>query len=261
MSIHATAIVHPSAQIAEGVEIGPYAIIEAEVCIGKGSSVGAHAVIGKWTELGENNQIYHMASIGAAPQDLKYKGEECWTRLGSGNVIREFATIHRGTVTGHAETVLGNNNLMMAYSHVAHDCRVGNGNVFANSATLAGHVTIQDNVILGGLVAIHQFVTIGSYCMLGGGTLVGLDIPPYMIATSGGKREAALRGLNLIGLKRRGFSDAAISNLKKAYKTLFMAGLKQAEAIARIRAEIVGCAEVDNLLSFIEQSERGICRG
>ncbi len=261
MSIHATAIVHPSAQIAEGVEIGPYAIIEAEVSIGKGSSVGAHAVIGKWTELGENNQIYHMASIGAAPQDLKYKGEECWTRLGSGNVIREFATIHRGTVTGHAETVLGNNNLMMAYSHVAHDCVVGNGNVFANSATLAGHVTIQDNVILGGLVAIHQFVTIGSYCMLGGGTLVGLDIPPYMIATSGGKREAALRGLNLIGLKRRGFSDAAISNLKKAYKTLFMAGLKQAEAITRIRAEIVGCAEVDNLLTFIEQSERGICRG
>jgi UDP-N-acetylglucosamine acyltransferase len=132
--------------------------------------------------------------------------------------------------------------------------------VFANSATLAGHVTVQDNVILGGLVAIHQFTTIGSYSMLGGGTLVGLDIPPYMIATSG-KRDATLRGLNLIGLKRRGFSDESISNLKKAYKTLFMAGLKQPEAIAKIRAEIVGCAEVDTLLAFIEASQRGICRG
>lgn len=260
MSIHASAIVHPTAQLAEGVEIGPYAIIEEHAIIGKGTSIGAHAVIGKWTELGENNQIYHLASVGAAPQDLKYKGEECWTRLGNGNVIREFATIHRGTVTGHAETVMGNNNLMMAYSHVAHDCVVGNGNVFANSATLAGHVTVQDNVILGGLVAIHQFTTIGSYSMLGGGTLVGLDIPPYMIATSG-KRDATLRGLNLIGLKRRGFSDESITNLKKAYKTLFMAGLKQPDAIAKIRAEIVGCAEVDNLLAFIEASQRGICRG
>ena len=260
MSIHASAIVHPSAQLAEGVEIGPYAIIEEHAIIGKGTSIGAHTVIGKWTELGENNQIYHLASVGAAPQDLKYKGEECWTRLGNGNVIREFATIHRGTVTGHAETVMGNNNLMMAYSHVAHDCVIGSGNVFANSATLAGHVTVQDNVILGGLVAIHQFVTVGSYSMLGGGTLVGQDIPPYMIATSG-KRDAKLRGLNLIGLKRRGFSDEAISGLKKAYKTLFMADLKQADAIAKIRAEIIGCAEVDNLLAFIEASQRGICRG
>ncbi len=261
MSIHATAIIHPSAQLAEGVEIGPYAIIEEQVIIGKGTKIGPHAVIGNWTELGENNHIYHLASVGAPPQDLKYKGEECWTRLGSGNVIREFATIHRGTVTGHKETVLGNNNLMMAYSHVAHDCVVGNGNVFANSATLAGHVTIQDNVILGGLVAIHQFVTIGAYSMLGGGTLVGQDIPPYMIATSSGKRDAKLRGLNLIGLKRRGFSDEAIKGLKTAYKTLFMAGLKQAEAIEKIRVEVVGCAEVDTLLAFIEGSQRGICRG
>lgn len=260
MSIHTTAIVHPSAKIGEGVEIGPYAIIEEQVIIGKGTTIGPHTFIGKWTELGENNRIFHMASVGAPPQDLKYKGEECWTRIGNNNMVREFATIHRGTTTGHAETVIGNSNLFMAYSHVAHDCIVGNGNVFANSATLAGHVTVQDNVILGGLVAIHQFATIGSYSMLGGGTLVGLDIPPYMIATSG-KRDAKLRGLNLIGLKRRGFSDEAISNLKKAYKILFMADLKQPEAIARIRAEITGCAEVENLLGFIEKSERGICRG
>ncbi len=261
MNIHSTAIVHPTAEIAEAVEIGPFAIIEEHAKIGMGTIIGPHAFIGKWTELGENNQIFHMSSVGAPPQDLKYRGEECWTRIGSNNVIREFATVHRGTVTGHAETRIGNNNLMMAYSHVAHDCVVGNGNVFANSATLAGHVTIQDNVILGGLVAIHQFATIGSYTMLGGGTLVGLDIPPYMIATSGGKRDAKLRGLNLIGLKRRGFSDDAIKNLKNAYKTLFMSGLKLQDAIARIRTEITGVPEVDTLLEFIEKSERGICRG
>lgn len=261
MALHPTAIIHPSAQIAAGVEIGPYAIIEEQVIIGTGTSIGPHTVIGKWTELGENNQIYHMASVGVAPQDLKYKGEECWTRLGNNNKIREFATIHRGTATGGSETVLGNNNLMMAYSHVAHDCRVGSGNVFANSATLAGHVTVEDNVILGGLVAIHQFVRIGSYAMLGGGTLVGMDVPPYMIATLGDKRDAKLRGLNLIGLKRHGFNDEVIRNLKNAYKILFMSDLKQADAITRLHAEIVGCAAVDNLLSFIEASERGICRG
>lgn len=260
MSIHATAIIHPSAQLDPSVEVGPFAIIEANVIIGKGSSIGPNAFIGKWTELGENNQVFHQTSIGAPPQDLKYKGEECWTRIGNNNVIREFATIHRGTVTGHAETVIGSNNLFMSYSHVAHDCVVGSGNVFANSATLAGHVTVQDNVILGGLVAIHQFATIGSYSMLGGGTLVGLDIPPYMMATAG-KRDARLRGLNLIGLKRRGFSDDAISSLKKAYKTLFMADLKLPDAIARIRQESDICAEVENLLNFIEKSERGICRG
>lgn len=258
--IHATAIIDPSAELADGVEVGPYAIIGRQVKIGAGTTVGAHAVIGDWTSIGENNCIFAQSSVGAPPQDLKYKGEECWTRLGDNNMVREFATIHRGTVTGHGETVVGSNNLFMAYSHVAHDCIVGNGVVMANVATLAGHVTVEDNVILGGLVAVHQFVTIGAYSMIGGGTLLGLDIPPYMIATSS-KRDAKLRGLNLIGLKRRGFSESAISNLKKAYKTLFMAKLKQDEAIARIRAEISGCAEVDNLLAFIEGSRRGICRG
>lgn len=258
--IHATAIIDPSAKLAEGVEVGPYAIIGKEVTIGAGSKVGTHAVIGDWTSIGENNQIFAQSSVGAPPQDLKYRGEECWTRIGDNNLVREFATIHRGTVTGHGETVVGSNNLFMAYSHVAHDCRIGNGVVMANVATLAGHVTIEDNVILGGLVAVHQFATVGAHAMIGGGTLIGLDVPPYMIATSG-KRDAKLRGLNLIGLKRRGFSDESISNLKKAYKTLFMAGLKQDAAIARLRAEITGCAEVDNLLAFIERSERGICRG
>lgn len=258
--IHPSAIIDSSAIIAADVEVGPYAIIGKKVTIGSGTIIGPHAVIGDWTEIGCNNHIFHQTSVGAPPQDLKYKNEETWTRIGDNNVIREFATVHRGTVTGHGETVVGNNNLMMSYSHVAHDCRLGNGIVMANSATLAGHVTVEDNVILGGLVAIHQFTSIGAYSMIGGGTLVGLDIPPYMIATSD-KRDARLRGLNLIGLKRRGFTEESIRNLKTAYKTLFMAHLKLPEAISRIREEIIGCAEVDNLLAFIERSQRGICRG
>jgi UDP-N-acetylglucosamine acyltransferase len=258
--IHPSAIIHEGAQLADGVEIGPYAIIGNHVTIGRGTKVGPHTVIGDWTEIGENNQIYHLASVGPASQDLKYKGEECWTRIGNNNIIREFATIHRGTVTGISETVIGNGNLFMAYSHVAHDCRIGSGVIMANAATLAGHVTLEDNVILGGLVAVHQFTKIGAHAMIGGGTLVGLDIPPYMIATLS-KRDAKLRGLNLVGLKRRGFSDETISKLKKAYKALFMADLKLPDAIARVRAEITGCPEVDYLLAFIEHSERGICRG
>lgn len=258
--IHPTAIIDQTARLADDVEIGPYAIIGKQVTIGKGTTIGASAVIGDWTELGENNQIFHQTSVGAPPQDLKYRGEETWTRLGNNNMVREFATIHRGTVTGHGETVIGNNNLFMSYSHVAHDCIIGNGVVMANVATLAGHVTIEDNVILGGLVAVHQFSTIGAHAMIGGGTMVGLDILPYCIATPG-KRDAKLRGLNLIGLKRRGFSDEAINNLKKTYKTLFMADLKTEDAIARIKREITACAEVDYVLAFIERSQRGFCRG
>jgi len=259
--IHPTAIIDTTASLASDVEVGPYAIIGKYVRIGKGTTIGAHAIIGDWTELGENNRIFPQSSIGAPPQDLKYKGEECWTRIGDNNMFREFATIHRGTVTGHAETVIGNGNMFMAYSHVAHDCRIGNGVIMANVATLAGHVTIEDNVIMGGLVAVHQFVSIGMNAMVGGGTMVSLDILPYTIATSARRRDTKLRGLNLIGLKRRGFSADTINDLKKAYKTLFMAGLKLPDAIARIREEITGCPEVDYLVAFIEKSKRGISRG
>ena len=258
--IHPSAIIHEGAQLADGVEVGPYVVIGNHVTIGTGTKIGPHTVIGDWTEIGENNQIYHMASVGPASQDLKYRGEECWTRIGDNNIIREFATIHRGTVTGIGETLVGNGNLFMAYSHVAHDCRVGNGVVMANAATLAGHVTVEDNVILGGLVAVHQFTTIGTCAMVGGGTLISLDILPYTIATLG-KRDAKLRGLNLVGLKRRGFSEETILKLKKAYKTLFMAALKMPDAIALVRAEITDCTEVEYLLAFIERSERGITRG
>jgi UDP-N-acetylglucosamine acyltransferase len=259
--IHPTAIIDSSATLAPDAEVGPYAIIGKHVTIGTGTKIGAHTVIGDWTEIGKNNLISHQASVGAPPQDLKYRGEESWTRIGNNNMIREFATIHRGTVTGHAETVIGDNNMFMAYSHVAHDCRIGNGVVMANVATLAGHVTIEDNVIIGGLVAVHQFTSIGMNAMVGGGTMVSLDILPYTIATSARRRDTKLRGLNLIGLKRRGFSVEAINNLKKAYKSLFMAGLKLPDAVARIRSTISNCPEVEYLLSFIEKSQRGICRG
>lgn len=258
--IHPTAIIDSTANLATDVEVGPYAIIGKHVTIGKGTVIGAHAVVGDWTALGENNQIFPQSSVGAPPQDLKYRGEECWTRIGDNNMIREFATIHRGTATGHAETIIGNDNLFMAYSHVAHDCVIGNGVVMANVATLAGHVTIEDHVIIGGLVAVHQFSRIGAYAMVGGGTLVSMDVLPYMIATPG-KGYAKHRGLNLIGLKRRGFSDDTIKQIKKVYKTLFMADLNLPDAIARIKIEITDCPEVDYLLAFIDATKRGISRG
>ena len=258
--IHPTAIIDSTANLASDVEVGPYAIIGKHVTIGKGTTIGAHAVVGDWTELGENNQIFPQSSVGAPPQDLKYRGEECWTRIGNGNMVREFATIHRGTVTGHAETIVGSNNLFMAYSHIAHDCVIGSGIVMANVATLAGHVTVEDNVIIGGLVAVHQFSRIGAFAMVGGGTMVGMDILPYTIATSS-KREARLRGLNLIGLKRRGFTEEAIANLKTAYKTLFMKDLSLPDAIARIKIEITDSPEVDYMLAFINSTQRGFCKG
>jgi len=257
--IHSTAIVHPGASIADGVEIGPYAVIGEHVRIGKGTKVGPHTVIDGWTEIGEENTIFHMASIGAVPQDLKYRGEETWLRIGNGNTIREFASLHLGTVTGDGETTVGDGNLFMAYSHVAHDCHVGSGVVLANAATLAGHVTIEDHAILGGLCAVLQFTRIGTHVMVGGATSVTMDVPPYTIVT-GDRRESRLRGLNLVGLKRRGFPEATISGLKKAYKILSLSGLKLSDAIERIKAEVPQSSEVDHFVSFIESSKRGVCR-
>jgi len=258
--IHSTAIVYPGAQIADTAEIGPYAVIGPHVKIGGGTKVGPHAVIEGWTEIGEANTIFQMASVGAIPQDLKYKGEETYLRIGNGNTIREFATLHLGTVTGDGETTVGDNNLFMAYSHVAHDCHVGSHVVMANSATLAGHVTVQDYAILGGLCAVHQFVRIGESVMIGGGTLVGQDLPPFTIVTGEG-RETTLRGLNLIGLKRRGFPDEVISSLKKAYKILTMSGLKLADALARIKSEVPPCPQVEQFVAFIESAgHRSVCR-
>ncbi len=257
--IHSTAIIHPGAKVAETAEIGPYVVIGENVTIGKGTKVGPHTVIDGWTEIGEDNNIFHMASVGAVPQDLKYHGEKTWLKIGNGNTIREFASLHLGTVTGDGETTVGDGNLFMAYSHVAHDCHIGNNVILANSATLAGHVTVDDYAILGGLCAVLQFTRVGAHVMVGGATSVTLDVPPYTIIT-GDRREARLRGLNLVGLKRRGFPDTTISSLKKAYKILSLSGLKLVEAVERMKADVPSCPEVDHFIAFIEASKRGVTR-
>ncbi len=255
--IHPTAIVLPGAEIDPDVEIGPFAVIGNNVRIGRGTRIGPSAVIQGWTEIGENNQIFHLSSVGAVPQDLKYKGERTFLKIGNGNIIREFATIHLGTVTGDGETTIGDNNLFMAYCHVAHDCHIGNNVVMANGATLAGHISVEDHARLGGLSAIHQFVRIGAYVMIGGGAMVGQDVPPYTIAA--GDR-ATLHGLNLVGLKRAGFSEDILVQLKKAYKILIRSGLLTDEALERIRRELPESPQLNHFVEFVEKSERGICR-
>jgi UDP-N-acetylglucosamine acyltransferase len=255
--IHPTAVIHPLAQLDEGVTIGPYAVIGEHVTIGRGTTVGAHTVIDGWTRIGEDNRIFNLAAVGGVPQDLKYRGEETWLVIGNRNIIREFATLQPGTVTGIGETVIGDDNLFMSYCHVAHDCIVGDRVIMANGSTLAGHVTVEDYAILGGLSAVHQFTKIGESVMLSGGAMVGQDVPPYTIAA--GDR-ARLRGLNMVGLRRRGFSEETIKILKKAYRLLILSKLRVADALARIRNELPALPEIDHLVGFIEKSERGICR-
>lgn len=255
--IHPTAIIHPSAQLGEGVSVGPYSIIGEQVSIGAGTQVGAHVVIERWTEIGRDNQIFQFASVGAAPQDLKYRGEETWLVVGDRNRIREFATLHRGTVDGGKRTVIGHDNLFMAYSHVAHDCLVHNRVVMANAATLAGHVEVEDNAILGGLVAVHQFCRVGCHTMISGGAMIAQDIPPYTIAQ--GDRAKTI-GINLVGLKRRGFPEATVRGIKHAYRLLFRAGLRMEEALAQIEREFGTIPEVRHFATFVKESQRGIAR-
>lgn len=255
--IHPTAIIQPGAQLADDVEVGPYAVIGPHVRIGRGTRVGPHAVIDGWTEIGEENQIFHLASVGGIPQDLKYRGEETWLRIGNRNIIREYTTLQPGTVTGIGETVIGDQNLFMAYCHVAHDCVVGNRVIMANGSTLAGHVTVEDFAILGGLSAVHQFTRIGESAMLSGGAMVGQDVLPYSVA-SGNRAKSA--GINTVGLRRRGFSPDAITQIKKAYRLVIRSGLRLEEALARVRSELPQIPEIVHFLTFAEQSERGLCR-
>jgi UDP-N-acetylglucosamine acyltransferase len=255
--IHQTAIVHEGAQIGDDVEIGPYVIIGEHVSIGSGTTIGPHTVIDGWTEIGRDNRIFQFASIGAPPQDLKYRGEKTRLKIGDRNIVREFATLHRGTADGGGTTVVGNDNLFMAYSHVAHDCLLGNQVILANGATLAGHVVVDNFAILGGLCAVHQFTRIGAHVMISGGSMVTQDVPPFSIAR--GDR-AKTGGINQIGLKRRGFSEEAIRGIKQAYKLVFRSGLRTEEALDQIDAELKGCPEVDVFAAFIRQSTRGIAR-
>lgn len=257
MSIHPTAIVAPTAELHASVEVGPYAIIGPKVRIGAGTVVGPHAVIDGDTTLGQGNHVFHHASVGAAPQDLKYAGEDTKLIIGAENQIREFATLHRGTVGGGGVTKVGNRNLFMAYSHVAHDCLVGSGCVLANCATLAGHVEIGDSVTLGGLSAVHQFTRIGKHAFIAGGSMVAMDVPPY--CTAQGDR-AELAGLNTVGLTRHGFTEEQIARVKDAYRILFRSKLGLNEALDTLKAQHGGHAEIDLLLEFIVQSKRGITR-
>lgn len=255
--IHKTAIVHPDAILGENVTIGPYAVIGQHVRIGDGTTVGPHAVIEGWTDIGKENRIFQFAAIGAVPQDLKFHGEKSTLTIGDRNSIREFATMHLGTEDGGGETIVGDDNLFMVYSHVAHDCRVGNRVVMANSATLAGHVEVGDYAILGGLSAYHQFIRIGAHCMVSGGSMVNQDLPPYVLAQGDRARPA---GINSTGLSRRGFSSEAIRAIKNSYKLFFRSDLKQEESLQKINSEYGSFPEVTFFTDFIKGSERGIAR-
>ena len=255
--VHPSAMVTPGAELDSGVEIGPYAVIGPQVRIGKNTWVGPHAVIEGHTTLGCENRVFQFASVGAITQDKKYRGEESFLIVGNHNTIREFATLNPGTSGGGMVTRVGDYNLLMAYSHVAHDCLIGNRVVLANCANLGGHVTLEDYVGVGALVGVHQFTRVGESAYIGAGSMVSLDIPPY--CTANGDR-AHLYGLNLVGLKRRGFQSDQVAAIKKAYRTLFGAGLPLKSALAQIRREHSSSPEVAHLAEFIACSPRGICR-
>jgi UDP-N-acetylglucosamine acyltransferase len=256
--IHSSAVVDPKADIASDVEIGPFTVIEAGVRIGKGTRIGPHVVVREGTEIGARCQIYQFSSVGEAPQAIAYRGEKTTLTLGDENVIREFVTLHRGTPSGGGRTVIGNRNFIMAYSHVAHDCQLGNYVVMANGATLAGHITIEDHAVIGGLSAVHQFCRVGTHAFISGLTGVSLDIPPYMLASGG---RAKLFGLNTVGLKRAGFSEEGLRALKKAYRIIFRTGLVFEKALESIDADgELRTPEVRHLLEFLQHSKRGFSR-
>jgi len=255
--IHSTAIINPKAEIDSNVEIGPYSVIMGNVFIGSGTVIGPHVVIDSYVTIGADCNIFQYAAIGAAPQSLKFEGGETYVKIGRGTIVREFVTIHRGTESGGGITEVGEENLLMAYTHIAHDCKTGRKVILSNNATLAGHITIGDNATIGGLVAIHQFVRIGDYAFIGGKSAVVKDVPPYVIAS--GDR-AKLHGLNSVGLKRHGFSKNTLSSLKKTYRIIFRIGLTMNEAIERVRAEVEQIPEVLAFIDFIKSSQRGITR-
>lgn len=256
-AIHPAAIVHPGAKIAAGVEIGPYAVIGPHVEIGPRCRIGPHALLTGHTRIGANNRIYQFVSLGEAPQDKKYGGEATRLEIGDNNTIREFCTFNCGTVQEAGVTRLGNDNWIMAYVHLAHDCQVGSHTVFANNAQLAGHVHVGDHVILGGFTVVHQYCRIGAHSITGLGTIVLQDVPPYVTASG---NSAKPYGVNAEGLKRRGFSADTITKLKRAYKTLYKSGLALEQAKGELARQVADCPEVKLLVDFLADSTRGIIR-
>jgi len=259
--IHPTAIIDPGAELGNDVRVGPYAVIGPKVTIGDGCTIGGHAIIESHARIGRNCRIHAFASIGAPPQDLKFRGEDTWVDIGEGCTIREYVTVNRGTSQGGGNTRVGKGVLLMAYCHVAHDCRLDDRVIMANAATLAGHVEVGKGAIIGGLVGVHQFVRIGAYSIVGALSGVPLDIPPYVTAvvTRGGKG-TGLFGLNLIGLKRQRFPAATITELKKAYRILFRSGLSLQEATAKVERECAPLKETKHLVAFLRSSKRGVQR-
>lgn len=254
--IHPTAVVDTTARLAPGVRVGPYAVIGADVSIGANTSVGPHAVIEGPTRIGCDNRIHAHACLGGAPQDLHYKGEDTALVIGDGNIIREFVSIHRGTPKDRGQTRVGSHNMLMAGTHVGHDCVLGDRIIMANGSVLGGHVQVQDQVNISGQVAVHQFTRIGRLAMVAGGSIVLRDIPPFMLAQG---NSARLRGLNARGLERAGLSVAARSALKKAYRVLYRSGLKRDEALHQLALE-PHCPELQELLAFFSGSRREMMR-
>lgn len=257
MAIHPTAVISPGARLAEGVEIGPYAVISDDVNIGRNTIVGPHTVIEEHTDIGENCHIFQFCSVGGPPQDLKYRGERTRVIIGNHNTIREFVTIHRATAADIGMTIMGDHNLIMAYCHIAHNCRLGSHIVMANSANLAGHIQIDDHAIIGGLSGILQFLRIGAHSIVGGASAVTKDVPPFVMVAG---NHAKLYGLNLIGLKRRGFTQETIDALQETHRIFFRSSLTVEKASEKIRAEVPDIAEVRLFIEFMENSKKGVCR-
>jgi UDP-N-acetylglucosamine acyltransferase len=255
-NIHPTAIVNKGAEIAENVMIGPFCYIEEDVKIGGGTKIMNNATLLAGTRLGEENLVFPGAVLGAVPQDLKFGGEYSELNIGSGNKIREFVTMNRGTFAS-GKTDIGNNNLFMAYSHVAHDCVIENNCILANSVALGGHVTLEDYVIIGGLSGVHQFVRIGAHAMIGASSMVVKDVVPYALFSGD---PLAFKGLNMVGLTRRNFSKEQTDSLKESFRIIFNSGLNVTHAMEKIKSSLLGCKEVSYLLSFMEKSSRGIAK-
>ena len=255
--IHGSAVVHPGARIAQDVEVSPYAVIGEHVEIGEGSSVGSHTVITGHTRIGKHNRIYQHAVIGGDPQDKKYAGEPTRLEIGDHNVIREFCTLNTGTVQDAGVTRVGHHNWIMAYVHMAHDSQVGSHTILANMVTLAGHVTIHDHAILGGGTMVHQFCRVGAHAFTAGGSIVLRDIPPFVMASG---NSAQPHGINVEGLKRRGFSSSAIEQIRRAYKTLYKSGLMFEEAKQALQAQLADCPELAIFVEFLDSTKRSIIR-
>jgi UDP-N-acetylglucosamine acyltransferase len=258
MPVHPTAIIHPQAHIAETANIGPYSIVGGEVEIGAGTRLMAHIYLEGPLSIGEDNLFFPYSTVGVIPQDLKYRGERAETRIGNRNKIREFVTIHRGTEGGGLVTSIGDDNLLMAYVHVAHDARVGNHTVLANAVTLGGHVTVGDWAVIGASTGVHQYCRVGRHAIIGGHSVVTQDVLPFSNTVS--ERGIKVFGANRTGLERRGFESATIERLQTALRLLTRSGLNTAQAMERIRAEISACPEVDELLAFIGESQRGVIK-